>query len=128
MASRTYLDTHVTVWLYGGRKHALGSAALRAAERDPLYVSPMVIFEIDLLREIGRVYDSGESMFRDLAKRLGLALSDTPFKDVIAEASSHLWTHDPFDRIIVAEAAVYGSPLVTKDPNIHDHYSYALWE
>jgi len=91
-------------------------------------MSPMVVLEIDLMREIGRVYESGERMFRELAKRSGLAISDTPFAEVVYEASALSWTKDPFDRIIVAEAAVHGATLVTKDPNIHDHYEHALWE
>jgi PIN domain nuclease of toxin-antitoxin system len=88
----------------------------------------MVILEIDFMREIGRVHESGERIFRGLSKRSGLVLSTTPFSDVVFEASALSWTKDPFDRIIVAEAAVHDAPLVTKDPDIHDHYPNALWE
>jgi len=57
MASRTYLDldTHVAVWLYGGRTKAITAAARRALTAGDLYLSPMVILEIDFMREIGRV-------------------------------------------------------------------------
>ncbi len=72
-------------------------------------MSPMVILEIDFMREIGRVYESGERIFRELSKRSGLAISDTPFADVVFEASAQSWTKDPFDRIIVAEAAVHAA-------------------
>jgi PIN domain nuclease of toxin-antitoxin system len=93
-----------------------------------LYLSPMVVLEIDFMREIGRVHESGERVFRGLSKRSGLAIADTPFAEVVSEASALSWTRDPFDRLIVAEAAVYGAPLLTKDPEIHDHYAHALWE
>jgi PIN domain nuclease of toxin-antitoxin system len=128
MASRTYLDTHVAVWLYSGRTKALTARARRALTAGGLYLSPMVILEIDFLREIGRVNQSGESVFGGLSKRSGLAISETPFADVVFEASTLSWTKDPFDRIIVAEAALHDAPLVTKDPNIHAHYKRALWE
>jgi len=88
----------------------------------------MVILEIDFMREIGRVHESGERIYRELSKRSGLAISETPFAEIVFEASAQSWTKDPFDRIIVAEAAVYGASLVTKDPDIHDHYAHALWE
>ena len=128
MASRTYLDTHVAVWLYAGRTNAIAPAARRALTAGGLYLSPMVILEVDFLREIGRVYESGERISRELSKRSGLTISDTPFADVVFEASTQSWTKDPFDRIIVAEAAVHAAPLVTKDPIIHEHYPHALWE
>ena len=66
MASRTYLDTHVAIWLYGGRTNAIAAAARRALTAVGLYLSPMVILEIDFMREIGRVYESGERIFREL--------------------------------------------------------------
>lgn len=128
MASRTYLDTHVAVWLYTGRTNVLTQRARRALTAGGLYISPMVILEIDFMREIGRVYESGERIFRGLSKRSGLAISDTPFADVVAEASALSWTKDPFDRLIVAEAAVHDAALVTRDPDIHDHYTDAVWE
>ncbi len=87
----------------------------------------MVILEIDFLREIGRVYESGEHVFRDLAKRSGLMLSETPFAEVVSEASRQSWTKDPFDRIIVGDASVHNASLVTTDSFIHENYPRALW-
>ena len=63
------------------------STVRRALTSGALYLSPMVILEIDFLREIGRVYESGEVVFRDLSRRSGLVISETPFSDVVAEAS-----------------------------------------
>jgi len=37
------------------------------------------------------------------------------------------WTRDPFDRIIVANAAVNHNILVTKDQNILENYEKAIW-
>src|SRR6266446_4317453 len=36
-------------------------------------------------------------------------------------------TRDPFDRIIVGQAALQQRTLVTKDCAMRDHYPYALW-
>jgi PIN domain nuclease of toxin-antitoxin system len=38
------------------------------------------------------------------------------------------WTRDPFDRIIVSQAALRNAPLVTRDQVIRDHYSQAVWD
>jgi PIN domain nuclease of toxin-antitoxin system len=115
------------VWLYAGRTSLLSKAARRSLNRDDLFISPIVILEIDLLREIGRVYQSGEQMVQDLATRIGLELSDTPLADVISAASAQSWTKDPFDRIIVGEASLRSSSLVTKDDLIHEHYDHVVW-
>lgn len=105
----------------------MSKAARRAVNQDDLFVSPIVMLEIDLLREIGRVYQSGEKMIRDLTKRIGLELADTPLNDVVAAASELSWTKDAFDRIIVGEASLRSAPLVTKDALIHDYYEHFVW-
>jgi PIN domain nuclease of toxin-antitoxin system len=127
MAARTFLDTHVVVWTYAGRKSLLSRLARRALEREAVFVSPMVLLEIDFLREIGRVHGSGGNMVKDLETRIGLRISDTAFRDVVSAASAQSWTLDPFDRIIVGDASIHGDALVTKDGPILDHYPHALW-
>jgi len=127
MASRSYLDTHVVVWLYSGRARALTEKARRALRGAKIYVSPIVVLEIDLLREIGRVYESGETMVSYLENRIGLERSLTTFERVVAEASRQSWTNDPFDRIVVGEASIHDAALITKDSLIHDHYPQAVW-
>jgi PIN domain nuclease of toxin-antitoxin system len=37
------------------------------------------------------------------------------------------WTRDPFDRIIVANASLENSILVSKDQSILGHYPFARW-
>jgi PIN domain nuclease of toxin-antitoxin system len=37
------------------------------------------------------------------------------------------WTRDPFDRLIVAQAAVRDAPLLTKDRAIRRRYRAAVW-
>jgi len=87
----------------------------------------MVVLEIDFLREIGRVNESGETMVKGLETRIGLQVSDSVFRDVVAAASAQSWTLDPFDRIIVGEASVHSASLVTKDGGMREHYPRAVW-
>jgi PIN domain nuclease of toxin-antitoxin system len=127
VAAITFLDTHVALWVFAGRTSLLSQRARRRLERDALFVSPMVILEIDLLREIGRVHEAGDAIVRDLEPRLGLQVSSSAFRDVIALASAQSWTLDPFDRIIVAQASLEGATLLTKDGPMREHYSRAVW-
>jgi PIN domain nuclease of toxin-antitoxin system len=99
----------------------------QALEREDLAVSPMVALELQYLYEIGRVSVGGAAVVEDLRSRIGLRTCDKPFPEVVSVAHTQAWTRDPFDRIIVAQAALTGSLLVTKDGSIREHYPHALW-
>ena len=99
----------------------------RRLESDTLTCSPVVALEIDFLREIGRVSESGRTITDDLARRIGLSLFPAPLAAIVAAASPLSWTRDPFDRLIVASAAVDGSRLLTRDKRIRKHYRHASW-
>ncbi len=63
----------------------------------------------------------------DLADRIGLRISETDFNAVISQALAVNWTRDPFDRMIVAQAGLDNSVLISKDENILNHYAHARW-
>lgn len=122
-----YLDTHVAVWLYAGITERIGGEVLAALEREELLVSPMVELELQRLYEIGRIGELGRAVVEGLAGKIGLRVCDRPFPLVVSRALDQTWTRDPFDRLIVAQAALSDAPLVTKDKTIHEHYGRAFW-
>lgn len=128
MADLIYLDTHVVAWLY-----ARGASALEAAGReelkqaDEIRCSPMVRLELQYLYEVGRVAEPALPVMDALAAALGLRMCDAPFFAVVREAERQSWTRDPFDRLIVAQAALHGAPLLTKDETIRAAYERAVW-
>ena len=50
-----HLDTHVVVWLYLAEVERLPARAREAIEAEDLEISPMVLLELQSLREIGRL-------------------------------------------------------------------------
>jgi len=123
-----YLDTHVLVWLYASTDKKLSPAACAAIEAEKeLRISPMVLLEIDFLHEIDRIRVSSNEIFTYLHHHLGLSLCDRSFVDVVRNAATQDWTRDPFDRLIVAHAALGKNQLISKDSMIQDHYSETLW-
>ncbi len=128
MATVIYLDTHVLAWLYAEGTTSLPAPALSLLESvDDIRVSPMVRLELQYLYEIERVSQPALTVLDTLGTVMGLNVCDAPFPAVIREAETQSWTRDPFDRIIVAQASLFGAPLLTKDESIHKHYSEALW-
>lgn len=122
-----YLDTHVVAWLYVGDLSVFSSDAQKAMSASPLLVSPIVRLELTYLYEIGRLKTQANVMLDYLLERIGLTVCNLPFERVIAAAVNQTWTRDPFDRIIVGQAAAQMSELVTKDRNIRDHYAQTIW-
>jgi PIN domain nuclease of toxin-antitoxin system len=121
------LDTHVVVWLYTGETEQLSAAAVAAIEQHELVVSPMVQLELSYLHEIGRLAIGGADIIADLERRVGLRRSDLGLEALVDTAASLTWTRDPFDRLIVADALVAGTALLTKDRSINDHTTIARW-
>jgi PIN domain nuclease of toxin-antitoxin system len=87
----------------------------------------MLVLELQLLHEIGRVSVPAQEVITGLVGRIGLRISEAPFGRVVAIAQSLSWTRDPFDRLIVAQAMAENAPLLTKDRLIRQRYKKALW-
>jgi PIN domain nuclease of toxin-antitoxin system len=126
-ADLIHLDTHAVAWLYAGDLARFPRPVRVALEKHELVVSPVVELELQLLCEIGRVSDSGRTVLDDLSSRIGLRVSDVPFHRVVVAAGKLGWTRDPFDRLIVGQAAAEAARLVTRDRSIRAHYRGALW-
>lgn len=123
-----YLDTHVAVWLFAGELNRFSEAALESMEAEELAISPIVLLELQYLRETDRIKSSPRALTNALARTIGLKICDLPFDDVIEAALRQRWTRDPFDRIIVAQAMRKDAFLLSKDRTILDHYKKAFWD
>ncbi|MFN3779859.1 MAG: type II toxin-antitoxin system VapC family toxin [Brevundimonas aurantiaca] len=124
-----HLDTQVALWLYYrlDRQISRGAKAQLARARD-LRLSPLVVVEIEILIEIGRVkLKTADLLLHDLQERLDLELSDASAAAVAEAACRFAWTRDPFDRLIVANAMADGAKLITADQVILRHFDQAVW-
>jgi PIN domain nuclease of toxin-antitoxin system len=123
-----YLDTHVLVWLYQDGAARLTPAGARAIDTAPrLLISPIVELELAYLREIGRIQCDAGAILDVLRRDLDLETCKLAFASVVGTALEQTWTRDPFDRLIVAQAAHGKAPLLTADSNILSHYPAAFW-
>jgi PIN domain nuclease of toxin-antitoxin system len=117
----------VVVWMYAGDLSLFPLSARKRLEREELRISPMVALELEYLYEIGRITEPPSQVFKELERSTGLVQEDANFSAVVAAARGLTWTRDPFDRLIVGNASVSGTGLLTKDRNIRQHYRHALW-
>ncbi len=124
---KAFLDTHAAVALAEGEREVFGPAAIDILERAALFVSPVVRLELAYLAEIGRLSVEPDEILGHLAAALGIVQSDDPMAAVVAEAMHLAWTRDPFDRLLVATAALHRAPLITNDQRIHENFADAVW-
>jgi len=125
----THLDTQVALWLYYRLDRQISRPAQAQLARAPdLRLSPLVLVEIEILIEIGRVkLKTADLLLRDIQDRLDLSLSDASTAAVAEAACRFAWTRDPFDRLIVANAMADGAKLITADHMILHHFDKAVW-
>ena len=123
-----YLDTHVVLWLYLRRGEGLSERARHSIEYEPeIFISPMVLLELDYLHEIRRTRLGSGPVFDYLYQQIDLQVCQKSFTDVVQSAFQLSWTRDPFDRIITDQSAIEQNSLITKDEIILEHYEQAIW-
>jgi PIN domain nuclease of toxin-antitoxin system len=115
------------MWLYTGQVEKLSDRAKELINENDLYISAIVRLELQYLYEIQRVTDEANKILFDLSDRIGLIICDKSFTTIVSKALEFSWTRDPFDRIIVANAALDSTVLVTKDQNMLENYENARW-
>jgi PIN domain nuclease of toxin-antitoxin system len=120
------LDTHIAVALYQGKTAGLSRQALAMIDNEPLLLSPAVLLELELLHEIGRLRHGAATVAGYLAEHLGIPCASERFAEVVRHALPLAFTRDPFDRLIVAHAALLRRPLITLDGALRTHYALAL--
>jgi PIN domain nuclease of toxin-antitoxin system len=107
------LDTHVLIWWDEGRR--IAAAARQAIEEaDSVYVSAVSAWEVAIKTALGRLRPT--RTVEDAVSESGFLELPVTFRH--AERVTGLPPHhrDPFDRMLVAQAAVEELALVTRDP------------
>lgn len=122
-----FIDTHVLLWLHGGKDKSLTNRAKDIINKNSLFISTLVELEIQILFEKKRIIPPAKKVIEHMANTIGLRIADSKYSDVTDAALALKWTRDPFDRLIVAEAMVHEAPLVTADRLIIENYKRAVW-
>lgn len=97
-------------------------------EQDNLFISPIVILELEYLYERGKVLETSQDIIKNLKTLADLEICPEPFLNIIQEALEIKWTRDSFDRLIVAHAQAKKAILLTKDQTILKNYKKAVWD
>ena len=114
---RFLLDTNVAVWLLLGDRERVSGDAIEARAAS--------VWEIAIKRSLGKL-TIADGWARTLMQ---LGFDAMPVTGIHAEAVERLpWHHhDPFDRLLVAQASVERRALVTADRRLTAYGVEVLW-
>lgn len=121
------LDTNVAVWLLLGDRFSVSDRAVRALadERTGISVSAVSVWEIAIKRSLGKLLIE-DGWARALSR---LDFDPMPITAQHAEHVEQLpWHHrDPFDRLLVAQAALENHALVSADARMAAYEVEVVW-
>ena len=128
---RILLDSHAALWWLANDSQLSAPARGAIAGAEEPLLSAGTLFEVSIKASLGKLevpVDWDEELFAEGFSLLPVtsaharALRGLPYVDVGGRAQ-----RDPFDRLLVAQAAVESIPVVTRDPAIQAHDVATIW-
>ena len=123
---RLLLDTHVVLsWMGHGRALSEGAQRALGDTTNQVMLSAVVAWEIAINRALGKLHAPADLIEQVLASdvvRLPISIEH-------AAAVEHLPHHhgDPFDRMLIAQAAIERATLVSGDDGMRAYDVPVLW-
>lgn len=110
------LDTHVLLWLLDDSPRLGIAARERISASAAVYVSAASTWELAIKAAIGKIALPDD--FGDAIERSGLRDLPVTRRHTLASDLAALPHRDPFDAVLVAQAAVEGLGLLTADAKL----------
>jgi PIN domain nuclease of toxin-antitoxin system len=123
---RVLLDTHAVLWALGDS--ALLSPTARRAIEDPandVVVSAVSAIEIAIKKSLGKLRVPPD--FAEAVSNAGFTTIALGFPEAVILEALPWHHHDPFDRLLVAQALAAGMPIVTRHPEMARYQVQIVW-
>ncbi len=120
------LDTHAALWFLSGDERLGENARRHLTDGSNLVLlSAAVVWEVAIKRSLGKVAVPNEY----LSLLLGAGVRTLAISVEHAAAVEGLPPHhrDPFDRMLVAQAAIEGAALVSRDEALRPYGVTLIW-
>jgi PIN domain nuclease of toxin-antitoxin system len=120
------LDTHAALWwLSGDERFGEAAAEQLTDDTNQVLLSAAVVWEVAIKRSLAKLSapaDFAPTLVRAGAVPLPISL------DHAAAVETLPWHHrDPFDRLLVAQAAIERATLVSSDAALHPYGVAVVW-
>jgi PIN domain nuclease of toxin-antitoxin system len=127
---RLLLDTHALLWFVWGHANLSATArSLMTDPRNPLLLSAASIWEIAIKVTIGKLTlaDPYDVFMNQAIHTTGLTILPIEVPHAAALTALPFHHRDPFDRMLVAQALVEQTPLVSADGAFDVYGVNRLW-
>jgi PIN domain nuclease of toxin-antitoxin system len=120
------LDTHAALWwLTEDERLGEATADRLTDETNQVLLSAAVVWEVAIKRSLGKLRapeDFAPTLLGAGAQPLPVSL------DHAAAVEQLPWHHrDPFDRLLIAQAAIEGAALVSQDAALRPYGVHLVW-
>lgn len=120
------LDTHAALWFLSGDERLSENATRHLTDdSNRVLLSAAVVWEIAIKRAVGKLTVPDEYL------SLLLDAGVQPLAVSVAHAAGveHLPRHhrDPFDRMLVSQAAIEGGAIVSRDDALRPYGATLIW-
>lgn len=127
---RLLLDTHAALWFFQADPRLPDSTRERIEETGTeAHVSVASLWEIAIKVSLNKLVLPGkfETLFPASITDSGLTLLAISVAHLAAVRGLEFHHHDPFDRLLIAQAKVESMTLVTCDPQFPAYGTPVLW-
>ncbi len=114
---RLLLDTHIFLWVVFDEPELTDEARKIMGAADAIFVSSATIWEIAIKARLGKIKAAPEKMRNAIAES-GFQELPVFARHAVGVAKLPLHHHDPFDRLLVAQAIDEPMKLVTADTQL----------
>jgi PIN domain nuclease of toxin-antitoxin system len=120
------LDTHAALWFLSGDER-LGDSARRHLTDDSnlVMLSAAVVWEVAIKRSLGKLAVPEEYLSLLLGAGVQTLAISVEHAAVVEALPQH--HRDPFDRMLVAQAAIEGAALVSCDEALRPYDVTLIW-
>ena len=113
---RILLDTHLLLWSLS-QPAKLSAAVRRKIDAADVYASAASIWEISIKASLGKLEADAKAVLRAV-EPTGFTLLPVSGEHAATVASLPAHHRDPFDRLLIAQAIVEGTSLLTNDATL----------
>ena len=120
-----FLDTCACIYLYEKLDTKFSKKTKKIIEDNPLGYSPTVGLELKYLEECNKI-TSHKKVISFLNKIVLAQEVESSYIRLTKQAIEEIWTRDPFDRLIVSQARLEESYLISSDKKISKNYDMTI--
>jgi PIN domain nuclease of toxin-antitoxin system len=127
---RVLVDSHTFLWtLLDDPRLSKKARQVMTAEDNELVFSLASLWEISIKMKLGRLKTVGSSVayIREEMDAFGMELLPVRYEHVLRQEALPHHHGDPFDRMLIAQAAVEKLPILTRDERFRLYEVKLVW-